>query len=211
MIPQLLLLPFGFNSACLWIACKMEEVEPPSVEDFVYISDNSYPSQQIINMEMSVCEALRFRLWQVTPFQFVYEFLRASHACSNPGCLPTSHNHVLRNMVLYLIEIARVPYELCGRSPSLIAAAAVYLARATLGMRDAAHAADTSGIWTLTLLHYTGYSVDQLKETVSLIHQHHRVAGEGSLKQVFAKFLKEKYFRVSLKTALNAEDLGFAM
>lgn len=160
-------------------------------------------------MEMSVCAALRFRLWQVTPYQFVYEFLRASHACSNAACLPTSHHHVFRNMVHYLMEIARVPYELANRSPSLITAAAIYLARATLGLRDASADATTNVIWTPTLQHYTGYSADQLKETVNLIHQQHRLAGEASLKQVHAKFGKEKYFKVSLKTALNVEDLGF--
>ena len=64
------------NSACMWMASKMEEVISPSVEDFVYISADSYTKQDITEMELAVCDTLQFRLYQVTPHHFVEEFLR---------------------------------------------------------------------------------------------------------------------------------------
>ena len=33
------------------IACKYEEIYPPEVKDFVYITDNAYTKQEIMDME----------------------------------------------------------------------------------------------------------------------------------------------------------------
>jgi hypothetical protein len=33
------------------IACKYEEIYPPIVKDFVYITDNAYKKEEILEME----------------------------------------------------------------------------------------------------------------------------------------------------------------
>jgi hypothetical protein len=186
--------------ACMWIAAKIEEITPPSVDEFVYISDNSYSREQIVDMELSVCTALSFRLSQVTPFHYVQEFLRASCACGNPSCA-APENHVLKNMVLYLLELSMLPHELAFVNASLKCAAAVYVARVTLGIRD---------YWTKTLEFFTGYALVDLEDTVFTIHRYHRAAEESSLKSVFVKFRSDKYSSVSLKTVpLESDLLGF--
>jgi hypothetical protein len=185
--------------ACMWIAAKIEEITPPSVDEFVYISDNSYSREQIIDMELSICTALTFRLSQVTPYHYVEEFLRASCACGDPSC-SAPENPVLKNMVLYLLELSMLPHELAHVNASLKAAAAVYVARVTLGFRD---------YWTKTLEYYTGWDLADLEKTVKTIHRYHSASEESSLKSVFVKFRSDKYSNVSLKTVPLESDLGF--
>ena len=46
----------------MFIAAKYEEMYPPEINDFVYITDNAYTKAQIRNMEMLMLESLKFGL-----------------------------------------------------------------------------------------------------------------------------------------------------
>lgn len=188
----------------MWIAAKIEETDPPLVMDFVYISDNSYNKEQIVDMELTVCTALEFRLAQVTPFHFVVELLRASCACGSRSC--GVQDSLLKHMVLYLLELSLLPQELVHVRPSLKAAAAVYVARVNLGIRSRD---DNESYWSKTLEYYSGYDISDLEETALVIHRYHRVAEESSLKGAFSKYSKKKYSCVSLKTVPLESEFGF--
>ena len=111
----------------------MEDKKPPIQEDFAYISDHSVSSETLCDFESHICQVLEFELHRVTPIHYVNLYLRASHACPCPSC-PFDHK-VLRQLVLYFLELARLPSDLVNCPPSLVTAAAVYLARATLGIK----------------------------------------------------------------------------
>jgi cyclin B len=40
------------------IACKYEEIYPPIVKDFVYITDNAYTKEEILECEMHMLQTL---------------------------------------------------------------------------------------------------------------------------------------------------------
>jgi G2/mitotic-specific cyclin-B, other len=42
------------------IACKYEEIYPPIVKDFVYITDNAYTKEEILEQERKMLVALDF-------------------------------------------------------------------------------------------------------------------------------------------------------
>ncbi len=46
----------------MMIACKYEEIYPPIVKDFVYITDNTYSKQEILAMERKMIQTLDFDL-----------------------------------------------------------------------------------------------------------------------------------------------------
>lgn len=186
------------GATCTWLACKMEEQTPPQVSQIAYVSDNIYSVEQIKRMERRVCNALGFALARRTPYLYIHEFIRASTECVNPGC---ESPPVFHNMVLYLLELGRLPYIPVTKKPSLLAAAAVYLARVTLGI--------AGGAWTKTLEYYTGYGKEDLKEVVLSIHTYQSAAEDSSLKSVFSKYKAKKYRRVALKTVPREQDLGF--
>ena len=48
--------------AALLIATKYEEIYPPTVKDFIYLTDNTYSRQQITSMEHSILFSLQFEI-----------------------------------------------------------------------------------------------------------------------------------------------------
>jgi cyclin A len=196
------------GASCTWLACKIEELSPPSVSEIAYVSDNIYTTEQIKRMERRICTALGFSLIHQTPYPYIYEFMRASNECSNPACESVS-SPVFQHLVMYLLELGRLPYAPVTKKPSLLAAAAVYLARVTLGVGSSDISVDAAGRWTRTLQYYTRFSKAELKETVLAIHGYHLAAEDSSLKSVFAKYKHKKFNRVAVKTVPRVEDLGF--
>lgn len=177
-----------FPSACMLIACKLEEVTPMSSADFVYVSDKSYSRKEITKMERDILNTLQFRCYRhVTPLHFIHRFVRAGDASffhaegpmgdssrhahthtttgnGNGECQPNrarvfvfGTNPVFQSMVEYLLEIALLQPEFVDLKSSLVATAAVYLGRATMGLKDV-----DGNIWNKTLVYYSGYDVDDL-------------------------------------------------
>jgi hypothetical protein len=48
--------------AAMLIATKYEEIYPPLLKDFVFITDSSYTSEQILDMEIKILITLDFDL-----------------------------------------------------------------------------------------------------------------------------------------------------
>ena len=63
----------GVAACC--IAVKYEEMHPPSLEDFLYISANTYTKAQLLNMERRILETLAFRCSLPTTISFLNELL----------------------------------------------------------------------------------------------------------------------------------------
>lgn len=186
----------------MWMSSKMEEITPPTVDDFVYISADSYSKKEITEMEVSVCDALQFRLWQVTSFDFVEEFLRASNTRRAANCpIVAASSSLERSMVHYLLELSLIPNDLSSQPPRKICAAAVYLSRVVLGIG--------ANEWSATLQHYTGYTKWDLEDLVLQLYKYHAASEESKLVNAFAKYSKEKYHQVAFKTVPLEQDLGF--
>lgn len=192
------------DSACLWIASKMEDRDPPMMEDFQYISDQSVTTYSLRLMESRVCKFLQFRLQRLHPLQFLSTFLRAGRICQDPAC--AFQSSVQRNMVTYLMTLGRLSYALTRYPPSVLAAAAVYLSRVTMGLSD--EDPDHDQYWTPTLAHFTGYSKEELKNPVFLLYNYQLKAEEMNV-AVYQQFSKSKFECVSLRTVPRVEELGY--
>jgi len=48
------------GTAALFIASKYEEIYPPDLGEFVYITDDSYTKQQILNMEKLILKVINW-------------------------------------------------------------------------------------------------------------------------------------------------------
>ena len=46
--------------SCLLIATKYEEIYPPGVKDFIYVSKNTLSREEILDMEMSILTTIEF-------------------------------------------------------------------------------------------------------------------------------------------------------
>lgn len=55
----------------IFIFRKYEEIYPPDVNEFVYITDNTYSKKQVLRMEQLILKVLSFDLASPTPIMFI--------------------------------------------------------------------------------------------------------------------------------------------
>ncbi|EFJ26373.1 hypothetical protein SELMODRAFT_412894 [Selaginella moellendorffii] len=143
--------------SCMLIAAKYEEICAPQVEEFCYITDNTYSKEEVLIMERQVLNNLRFELTTPTIKTFLRRFMRAAQASYHT---PSLQLEFLGN---FLAELSLVEYTFLKYKPSMIAASAVFLAKLTVD--------PTEDPWNGTLRHYTGYCASELAQCVRDIHE----------------------------------------
>ena len=160
----------------LMIAAKYEEIYPPEVRDYVYICDNAYSREQIIQMEQTILAKLNFRLTVPTPRSFLKRFCKAAQGDSR-----------LLLLISYLLELSLVDYSFLKYTPSLLCAAATSLSL-QLTNRPA---------WSPTLAKHTRYvEADLLKATEDL-KALHAAASSGQHKAVHKKYSSSRFHSVA--------------
>ncbi|GMI97372.1 Cyclin B1;4 [Hibiscus trionum] len=156
--------------SAMLIACKYEEIWAPEVNDFVFISDNAYDREQVLVMEKTILDKLEWYLTVPTPYVFLVRFIKASSPSDDET----------ENLAFYLAGLGLMQYTTAVMyCPSMLAAAAVYAARCTLGK---------SPLWSETLKHHTGYSENQLMNCAKVLAKYHSTAAESKLNALYRKF-----------------------
>ena len=56
------------------IASKYEDIYPPYVKDFCFITDNTYKKEDIIDMEVNILETLQFKITWPTSLRFLERY-----------------------------------------------------------------------------------------------------------------------------------------
>ncbi|GAB2228355.1 hypothetical protein Drorol1_Dr00010190 [Drosera rotundifolia] len=175
--------------SCMLIASKYEEITPPQVHDFCYITDNTYTKKQVVEMEADVLKSLKFELGNPTARLFVRRFTKA--------CLEDSEEQNLKLELLcyYLAELSLLDYGCVKFQPSLIAAAVVFLANFTLN--------NDRNPWTAALEYHSKYKPSNLRECVLAIHDLQLSKKGGSLVAIRVKYKQHKFKCVSTLTSLS--------
>ncbi|XP_020104929.1 cyclin-A3-2-like isoform X2 [Ananas comosus] len=161
---------------------KYEEISPPHVEDFCYITDNSYTKQEVVKMEAMVLKFLNFEMGDPTVKTFLRRFTKAGQGCKYPNLL-------LEFLGNYLAELSLVDYGCVRFLPSVIAASSVFLARFTINPR--------SQPWSLSLQSNTGYSASELRDCIAAIHDLQLNRKCSALKAIKDKYKQHKFKSVS--------------
>lgn len=65
------------------IASKYEEIYPPIVTDFVYITDNAYSKTEILEMEEQILTKLSFGIHFTSQYRFLERFFYLKEATEN--------------------------------------------------------------------------------------------------------------------------------
>ncbi|CAN9504775.1 unnamed protein product [Ophioblennius macclurei] len=150
----------------MFLASKYEEMYPPEIADFAYVTDRAFTTAQIRDMEMKILRVLKFKLGRPLPLQFLR---RASKICE-----VTAEQHTLAK---YLLELTMVDYEMVHFPPSQLACAALAL---TLRVLDA-------GEWDATLQHYMEYTAESLIPVMAHIAKNVVKVNDGLTKHTAVK------------------------
>jgi cyclin A len=111
---------------CMLIASKYEEIHAPRIEEFCFITDNTYTRDQVLEMESQVLKHFSFQIYTPTSKTFLRRFLRAAQVSFPNQSLE------MEFLANYLTELTLMDYPFLKFLPSIIAASAVFLAKWTL-------------------------------------------------------------------------------
>ncbi|KAM9262032.1 G2/mitotic-specific cyclin-B1 [Morus bassanus] len=125
----------------IFIASKYEEVYAPHIGEFANLTDNTYTTVQICQMEVKILQALNFSLSRPLPPHFLRRGSKVAEV--------DFEQHALAK---YLMELSIIDYEMVHILPSKTAAAAFCLALKLLN----------GCAWTPTLQHYMFHTESDL-------------------------------------------------
>ncbi|KAI5624857.1 cyclin-A2 isoform X1 [Silurus asotus] len=166
------------GTAAMLLASKFEEIYPPEVAEFVYITDDTYTKKQVLKMEHLVLKVLSFDLAAPTIVQFLNQYFRRQKVCNK-----------VESLSLFLGELSLVDADpFLKYLPSQIAAAAFILANYTL----------TGASWSKHLTETTGYTLEDLTPCIKDLHQTYLGAAQHAQQSVREKYKGSKYHEVSL-------------
>mmetsp|Transcript_7195 Transcript_7195/g.10629 ORF Transcript_7195/g.10629 Transcript_7195/m.10629 type:complete len:307 (+) Transcript_7195:41-961(+) len=160
----------------LMIACKYEEIIAPEVKDYVYITDNAYTYQEVLDMEKSILRALDFDVTVPTAYTFLMRYNRLQGGSESVFYLAQ-----------YSIELGLVEYQMLRYSPALFAGSALYLANRMLGAEP----------WPKVLQSNSPFKEHNLKECAKDLFLLMQCSEKSSLQAVKKKFSQSKYLGVS--------------
>jgi G2/mitotic-specific cyclin 1/2 len=105
----------------MFIAAKYEEVLPPSVQNYIIMTDNGYKKEEILHAERYMLSVLKFNVQYPNPMNFLRRCSKADN-----------YDIQTRTLAKYFIEISVMDERFISCTPSVIAAAGLYLARKML-------------------------------------------------------------------------------
>ncbi|KAL4278337.1 hypothetical protein GQ457_03G032370 [Hibiscus cannabinus] len=171
--------------ACMMIAAKYEEICAPQVEEFCYITDNTYFKEEVLEMESSVLNYLKFEMTAPTSKCFLRRFVRAAQGINEVPLMQ------LECMANYIAELSLLEYSMLCYAPSLVAASAIFLAKFIL--------IPSKKPWNSTLQHYTLYKPSDLFECVKDLHRLCCNKDNSTLPAIREKYSQHKYKCVAKK------------
>lgn len=176
---------------CMWVAAKYEEIYPPCLEDFVYISDCTYTREELLRMEALICNKLKFVFTVPTVLPFVDRGLKALHTAH-----PNADSRITQ-FANYALELALCDYSMLKYRPSMLAAAAIALAAHTLAYCQLR--------WDNTMRFHTGgYTVEILNTCARdlwNIIERDCSQSNSKINAVRRKYSADKYHRVAIVAA----------
>ncbi|KAL5971629.1 G2/mitotic-specific cyclin-B2, partial [Taenia solium] len=104
------------------VACKLEELDSPEIEDFVYLTNNAYSHGQLVIAEQELLTSIDFNLHRPNPFFFLRYFYR----------ILDSQSIQLDCMCRFLLDVGLHDHEVSLARASKRAAAVLWLARCVL-------------------------------------------------------------------------------
>merc|ERR1719174_1371782 len=160
----------------LMIAAKFEEIHPPQIKEFVYVTDKAYSQEEILKMEVCMLKTLQFKICCPTAMHF-FDKYQAINGCTD------THRHLAQ----YLLELTLVDYKMLKYAPSHLAAASLLLSNKLLRQPS----------WTPAAAQHTKTTESMLKECAKEMCSLLERAEGDSLQAVPKKYSHPRYNAVA--------------
>lgn len=163
--------------SALFIACKYEEIYPPELKDFIYVTDKAYSKSEMLKMENDILSNLNFDVTTPSSLRFLEFYFEL---------LEIRIDDHLFMFARYLLELSLVEYKMLRYPPSRLAAAALYVSLRHRKINKKMEISKASG-----------YTEEKLKECARDLCLILDKAEISSLQAVRNKFSSGKCFEVA--------------
>ena len=164
--------------ATLLIATKYEEIYPPTLGDFISISENKFTKPQIVAMEKEILDALDYNITAPSHYRFLERFSQLT---------PCVDEEVF-SYAQFILEISLLEASFLRFKPSYLAAAALILSVRQLKKEEC---------WTKEVETFTCYSAENLAEAVSEVQLFCEEINPKFISILKYKFSKAEHHKVS--------------
>lgn len=160
----------------MFVAAKYEEILAPSVDEFVFMTENGYTKEEILKGERIVLQTLEFRVSHYcSPYSWMRKISKAD-----------DYDIQTRTLSKFLTEVTLLDHRFLKVKPSLIAAIGMYCARKMLG-----------GDWNEAFVFYSDFTEEQLIPGHQLLVE--KLAESGFSRQyVCKKYANKKFLKASV-------------
>nr|CAB3228912.1 G1/S-specific cyclin-E1 [Phallusia mammillata] len=116
----------------LFIAAKLEEIYPPKLSDFAYVTDGACTEEEILSQELLMLSTLKWSLSPITAIAWLNVYLQTAHTAFSPNPNPSTafflpqypqetFVHIAQLLDLCILDIESLDFN-----PGVIAASALY-------------------------------------------------------------------------------------
>jgi len=177
----------------MFIACKYEEIYPPELKDFVYITDGAYVKADVLNMEYKMLKSLDFNVTFPTQWS-IFEIYKKK----------LDLNEKTFKLAWFLMELCLINYKTLKYKMSVLAASAILIASKTLGVY--------SSNW---FLKNVGIEEKNLEECCKEMYDFYVYNSTHSLQAIRKKFSSSKKVQMidddKIQNAVNLSDKNITL
>ncbi|MFH4976076.1 hypothetical protein AB6A40_002785 [Gnathostoma spinigerum] len=162
-------------STAILISSKFDERSPPLIDDFLYICEDSFDREVVINMEQEMLKAVGFDLGSPLSYRYLRRYAKV-----------TKTDMATLTLARYILETSLMFYEYIRISDSLLGAAAFMLALRMKGIEE----------WNDVLIKYSSYRHEDVEPLMWSLNHMMKMRPQlyPRLRTVYNKYSHEIFF-----------------
>ena len=114
---------------CLFVAAKIEEIYPPKLQEFAYVTDGACSEPDILAMELVVLKQLNWSLSPKTPNAWAKLLLQVEgneDKMSFSSLIKPSYSGILHSKIMHLVDLCVLDIHSLNFSYASLAFSALY-------------------------------------------------------------------------------------
>ncbi|KAK6744785.1 hypothetical protein RB195_011482 [Necator americanus] len=164
------------GTTAMMIASKYEEIYPPELKEFIYITDDTYTAEQILQMERVILNELHFDVGTPTSQWFGGRFARHQRA-----------SRKTTNAMNMLLDLVLLDVEYIAYRPSYIAAACLCYANVLTGPTP----------WSSEMERWSGISIANITTLLRHVHNMFRSSPSSKFRSISQRYSTPEFDSVS--------------
>ena len=115
--------------SCLFIGAKIEEIYPPKLQEFAYVTDGACTEEEILQMELMILKGLNWGLSPMTPNAWMRMYLQIAHGSDLPcdeAFSQPAYSGLPFSRVMQLLDLAVLDVGSLEFSYSILATSALH-------------------------------------------------------------------------------------